>query len=271
MEIAIIIPARYGSSRLPGKPLATIAGISMLERTYQVALKAIQQVPDTLCVIATDDVRIEAHAKTFDAPTVLTSQSCPTGSNRVLEACDNLGIKPDIIVNLQGDEPLLPPNFISALIESMQKDPAIEVITPVTQLSWAELDRLRQHKINNPFSGTTAAINSDGRALWFSKHIIPAIRKENELRATRALSPVYRHIGLYAYSYQALKTYDELSEGHYETLEGLEQLRFLEAGIPIQTTTVDYGDWPSMSGVDTADDLKLAEQLLDTHGELIHA
>lgn len=270
-QIAIVIPARYDSKRLPGKPLAMIAGKTMLERVYDIAKSVADDYEQVRIIIATDDERIIRHAETFGAEAVMTPKCCVSGSNRTLEALDALNLKPGVIINLQGDEPLIPPSFIKSLINCMLSDKKIQVATPVAQLSWLELDKLRQHKLTNPFSGTTAVLDANQNALWFSKQIIPAIRNEEKHRNERTLSPVYRHIGLYAYQYEALKRFDELNEGYYEQLEGLEQLRFLENDISINTVNVEYGDWPQMSGVDTSDDLKIAEDIIRHHGELMYA
>lgn len=270
-KIAIVIPARYNSKRLPGKPLAQIAGKSMLERVHDIAMVAASHYANTHVIIATDDKRIINHTNTFNATAVMTPKDCVSGSNRVRHALDAKRLQPDVIINLQGDEPLLPPVFIKELIDAMLSDTSIEVVTPITQLSWQQLDKLREHKHHNPFSGTTAIIDSQDDALWFSKKIIPAIRNEEQLRQRLPLSPVYRHIGLYGYQYQSLKHFDERPESTYESLEGLEQLRFLEAGVNIKAVKVSYGSWPAMSGVDTLDDLKIAENLLSTHGELVSA
>lgn len=269
--IAIIIPARYGSTRFPGKPLAEIAGKSMLNRVYDIANKEVKQFSNASVYITTDDDRIKTHALSFTDNVIMTSPDCLTGSSRVLRASEQLTQTPDIILNLQGDVPLLPPQFISQLINALLDTPEIDVATPITQLSWDELNQLTQWKEEHPFSGTTVIIDKSGKALWFSKQIIPAIRKPDTVRIDSTLSPVHRHIGLYAYRYQALKRFIELDEGLYEKLEGLEQLRFLENHIPIQTVPVSYGKLPAMSGVDTPDDLRLAESLLLKHKGIFNA
>lgn len=270
-SIAIIIPARYGSTRFPGKPLAMIAGKSMLQRVYEIASKEASTFQQTSVYITTDDDRIKDHAASFTDNIIMTSSDCLTGSSRVLRAADKLTSIPDIILNLQGDVPLIPGHFISELIQTLIDNQRINVATPITPLTWEALNELSEWKKAHPFSGTTVTIDQSGKALWFSKNIIPAIRKPEPFKKNSPLSPVFRHIGLYAYRYKALKTFIELDEGLYEKLEGLEQLRFLENHIPIQTVTVSYGNLPAMSGVDTPDDLKLASELLAQYGDPLDA
>lgn len=258
----IVIPARYHSSRFPGKPLVKIAGKTMLQRVYEIASTVIETVANTSAVVATDDLRIEEHALALGAQVVMTPESCKTGSDRALAACEQLDEKPDIVINLQGDAPLTPPSFVTAILQTLLADPTVEVATPIVNLSWDELDKFRERKKQLPFSGTTVTIDNDGNALWFSKQILPAIRKEQTHRERSAMSPVFRHVGLYGYRYSTLEKFVRLPEGKYEALEGLEQLRLLENGINIQTTLVDYQDLPSMAGVDTPEDAKKTEALL---------
>ena len=268
MKAAIIIPARYHSTRLPGKPLAKIAGETMLNRVGQVAKKAAEMIGNTDILVATEDERIVTHAEECGLTGVLTSDTCKTGSDRALEAIQHLENKPDFIVNLQGDAPLTPPDFVAAVLEQFQNDATLEVVTPVTQLNWDELDTLRAHKENTPFSGTTAVIGANNDALWFSKNILPAIRKEDDLRKTEDLSPVYRHIGIYGFRVDILERFVKLEQGKYEQLEGLEQLRMLENGISIKAAIVDYKGRPAMSGVDSPEDIARAEALLEKYGDL---
>jgi len=262
-KTAIIIPARYGSTRFPGKPLAKLAGKTVLERVVEIARTAAATHSDTAVYVTTDDARIEAEAKRLNVPCLMTSEDCSTGTDRVNAATAQLTEAPDLIINLQGDAPLTPPDFVSAMIEAFAATQA-DIVTPVTQLSWDELDQLRDSKKTTPFSGTTAVVKPDGHAAWFSKTIIPAIRKETELRNASPLSPVFRHIGLYGYSFEALQQYVILKPSVYEQLEGLEQLRALEHNMTIQCVRVDYKGRPSMTGIDSPEDLARAEELLQS-------
>ncbi|MDY0028840.1 MAG: manno-octulosonate cytidylyltransferase [Pseudobdellovibrionaceae bacterium] len=257
MKTAIIIPARYGSTRFPGKPLALLAGKAVLDRVYEVAQSA--AVTNTTIHVATDDARIRDHCTQQNIPVLMTPETCATGTDRAMAAIAQMDDKPDFIINLQGDAPLTPSDFVRALIEEASNNKSADIITPVTQLAWTELDTLRDHKKQTPFSGTTAIIDLSGRALWFSKNIIPAIRKEDR---SAPLSPVYRHIGLYGYKRAALEKYVTLPASRYEELEGLEQLRALENGMTIQTVLVDYKGRPAMTGIDSPEDLERAENLL---------
>lgn len=262
MRTLIVIPARYASKRFPGKPLADIAGKTLLERVVDVARAACDMHSDCRFVVATDDARIEAHANTLNAPVVMTDPDLPSGTDRAYAAALSQAETPDLVLNLQGDAPLTPPNLIGDLIEAALNVDAA-VYTPVTQLSWDKLDEMRLQKQETPFSGTSCIRTRDGRALWFSKTIIPALRKEADMRTQSPLSPVYRHIGLYGYRMDALKRFTELPEGHYEALEGLEQLRFLENGLSIHTIAVTL---PAASswGVDTPQDAERVARLLTT-------
>lgn len=262
-KIAIIIPARYASTRFAGKPLAILDGKTMLEHTCDTALKAAEQLTEVQVIVATDDQRILNKANTIDGVTaVMTPDSCISGSDRVLNAIDNLAISPDIIVNLQGDAPFTPVTFITSIVNALSKDSNYSVATPVVQLSWDELDQLRENKKITPFSGTTAILNKDNQAIWFSKNILPAIRKEEALRRNKALSPVYQHIGLYAFKLEALRQFVNLPESPYEKLEGLEQLRLLENGIKIYTEIIKNDETGITSGVDTPEDLVRVEKFI---------
>jgi 3-deoxy-manno-octulosonate cytidylyltransferase (CMP-KDO synthetase) len=267
MKTLIIIPARYGSTRLPGKPLKLIAGQSMLSRVVDIARSAASSCSERGTdveidiVVATDDQRIARHCEEIGAGHVMTPASCPTGTDRALAALRALQSDADNVINLQGDAPLTPPDFITAMIDAFAAGDA-DVVTPVVQLDWSELDVLRQSKLTTPFSGTTVTLGASGDALWFSKAIIPAIRDEERLRAIGTLSPVHRHIGVYGYRRAMLELFVDLPQGRYEKLEGLEQLRVLEHGYRIGCVVVDYAGRPSMSGVDSAEDIVRAERLI---------
>ncbi|MDD3181871.1 MAG: 3-deoxy-manno-octulosonate cytidylyltransferase [Alphaproteobacteria bacterium] len=262
MKTLIVIPARFGSTRLPGKPLLQIAGKTLLQHMIAIAKNAAQNDPDVSLLVATDDERIITHAKECEIAAVLTPETCATGTDRVREAVRISRSEADFILNLQGDTPFTPPDFLDAMIQSFKLSPC-DVVTPVTQLTWDQLDKLRETKETTPFSGTTAVFNkTTGLAHWFSKNIIPAIRKEDTLRDTTTLSPVWRHIGLYGYSRTMLDAFVTLSEGHFEALEGLEQLRVIEHGYKIRCVPVDYRGRPSMTGIDSPEDVVRAEALL---------
>lgn len=265
MTIAIIIPARYGSTRFEGKPLALINGKAMIDHTADLAMMAAEGYKDVSVIIATDDPRIESHCKAQGREVLMTSDTCKTGSDRVLEASVKLTNQPDIVINLQGDAPLTPVSALKQVIREFSVNPEAKVVTPVQQLSWNDLDKLRRNKQSTPFTGTTAVLGKNNRALWFSKNILPAMRKEEKYRHGGALSPVYQHIGLYGYRFDILKKFVNLPEGQYEELEGLEQLRFLENDIPIHCVEVDANEIIH-SGIDSPEDIARAESLLRSRG-----
>lgn len=269
MRAILIIPARYGSTRLPGKPLARIAGQTMLSRVCAIARAAARGNGNIDVVVATDDARIGAHCGEIGAPWVMTPASCPSGTDRALAALRQLPGAYDVVLNLQGDAPLTPPDFITALLEAFETDPASAVVTPAVRLSWPELDQLRAQKRATPFSGTCVIVDSHGNARWFSKQIMPAMRNEEALRRQGGSSPVLRHVGLYGYTRKMLETYVTLPAGYYEQLEGLEQLRVLEHGYDIRVVEVDYRGRAAMSGVDSREDVVRAEALIARHGELL--
>ncbi len=264
MKTLIAIPARYDSTRFPGKPLAPIAGASMLHRVIAVARAAADAVGGEV-IVATDDDRIRDHADLVGAKTVMTPAACRSGTDRVHAALMAMGAKVDFAVNLQGDAPFTSPSHIVDMVRAAESHDA-DCFTTVVPMTWDELDALRRQKQDQPFSGTTCARRADGSAYWFSKTIIPAIRKEAALRAASAVSPVLRHIGLYGYRADALAAFVAAPESPYEALEGLEQLRFLENGMRIHAIDVVASEI-SMTGIDTPDDVAIAEELIRRHGD----
>lgn len=265
MRVAIIIPARYGSTRFPGKPLVDLVGKSMLRHVYDNAIEAIADLDHSCSIlIATEDERIRSHCHEQNMPCVMTSDSCETGTDRVMEAALTLKDKPDFILNLQGDAPFTYSSIIRRTIDDFTNDPdSTDIVTPVVQLSWESLDTLRSNKETTPFSGTTVILNSATRqAVWFSKNILPAIRKEDQWRDKLSTSPVYRHIGLYGYKTVSLEKYVTFKPTLYEQLEGLEQLRALENGLKIRAVVLQESDRPAMSGIDSPEDLERARALL---------
>ncbi len=271
VKTAIVIPARYASVRLPGKPLVKIAGQTMLERVVRIAEAAAAGREEVSVIVATDDDRISKHCEEIGVCSVITPPECPSGTDRVAAAVRQMEEKPDFILNMQGDAPLTPPDFLRAMILSFTSVPC-DLVTPVTQLTWAQLDKLREDKKTTPFSGTCAVFDQKtGAAFWFSKNIIPAIRKEKDLRSAEGLSPVFRHIGLYGYSAKMLEIYGTLPEGKFEKLEGLEQLRVIENEYVIRCVPVDYKSHANMSGVDSPEDVSRAEALIYQHGELVRS
>lgn len=261
----IVIPARYGSTRLPGKPLATIAGRTLLERVVDIGRRAARMAGAADLVVATDDARIAAHAERLGCRAAMTATTIESGSGRACAAALAQAVPPTIVVNLQGDAPFVPPAVVASLIAALRRS-SHGVATPVVRLGWRELDLLRTHKQRAPASGTTTVRAEDGRALWFSKAVLPHIRGEAALRASEPWSPVYRHLGVYAYRLAALARFEMLPPSPYERLEGLEQLRFLENGIDVLTVEVPAPIHP-MSGIDSPEDIDLAEAMIAECGD----
>lgn len=232
MGVLVIIPARFASARYLGKPLVDLRGAtgeakSLIHRSWDAAM-AVTGVDRV--VIATDDDRIKDAAEAFGAEVIMTSQSCQNGTERCAEALDVLGGGYDIVVNLQGDAPLTPAWFIEDLIAGLSAHPVAEVATPVLRCDGAALNGLLNDRRQGRVGGTTAVFGADHNALFFSKEVIPFT---SETYADHAESPVFHHVGVYAYRPSALAAYPRWATGPLERLEGLEQLRFLERGAPM--------------------------------------
>ena len=261
---AIIIPARYDSKRLPGKPLALIEGRTLLNRVCATAFAVRGGTIPVL--VATDDDRIASAAHTYGAKSVMTPSSCPSGTDRVHAALVETGDAFDYVVNMQGDAPFTHPDTVETVLECLESETA-DVVTAVRQLSWKDVDILRETKKTNPFSGTTAILASDGRAIWFSKTIIPTVRDEDLRRKQSEISDILKHIGIYAYKRPALARFVASGVSHYENCEGLEQLRFLELGMRIQAVHAPTSAYDFSLGVDSPEDLLTASEIIRDHGE----
>jgi 3-deoxy-manno-octulosonate cytidylyltransferase (CMP-KDO synthetase) len=242
-----------------------ILGKSLLERTWRIA-KAVKGVDEVY--IATEDERIAEHATSFGAKAQITSSSCTNGTERILDALKRLALKPQIIINLQGDAVLTPPHSIEALVDTLKKKREVGFATLAVKLSEEQYEELRLKKTNSSASGTLVTFDRTGKALYFSKSIIPYVRHQSNGQKAQAGPPIYRHIGLYAYRYDVLTRYVNLEPTPLEICEGLEQLRALENGIPIQVVEVDYKGRTHWS-VDSPEDAKMAEQIILREGELL--
>ncbi|OYX65263.1 MAG: 3-deoxy-manno-octulosonate cytidylyltransferase [Sphingomonadales bacterium 32-64-17] len=260
----IVIPARYASTRLPGKPLRPIAGRTMLERVLANGHRAAQLAGNCQLVVATDDERIADHARALGAKVAMTEPALDSGSARAHAAALQQEHRPERVICLQGDAPFISGEIVAGLLARLREGSA-QVATPVYQLDWNRLDRLREHKRTAPFSGTTCLRDGKGKALWFSKTILPALRDEAKLRK-QPLSPVWQHLGLYAYTMEALEWFVNAPKGTYEALESLEQLRFMESGWAIATVPVPTPEH-ALSGIDTPEDLALAERAIARLGD----
>ncbi len=237
-KVIIVIPARYASSRYPGKPLAPLIGASgiaksLIERSW-LAAKQVGGVAEVY--IATDDTRIAEAAEAFGAKVLMTAENCANGTERVADSLRSLGEMPDIVVNLQGDAPLTPPWFLTALIDEMRGDASVQMATPVLRCDGQTLANLRKDRQNGRVGGTTAVFDSNRDALYFSKEVVPFTDGDY---APDAATPVFHHVGAYAYRPTTLKAYQSWGICELEQLEGLEQLRFLARGIKVRCVEVE--------------------------------
>ena len=239
LRTAGIIPARFGSTRFPGKPLEEIGEKTMVQRVYEQAGKAGL---DEL-VVATDDQRILSTVKRFGGNAVLTDGAHPSGTHRCAEALAMLKGNFDVVLNIQGDEPFLDPDHLRSLIECF-KDPETDIATLVVKMESNE-DRFKPERVK-------CVRDSKGFALYFSRAAIPHLRDEGEESSTG----FYRHLGIYGYRSDVLKRIIELPEGMLERAEKLEQLRWMEAGYRIRTAEVDSAGL----AVDTPADLEIARK-----------
>jgi len=237
MNVAILIPARFGSSRFPGKPLVELRGASgvakpLIQRSYEAALRVsgAQSVH-----VVTEDRRIAERAAALGARVIMTSPECRNGTERCAEALSKLGRR-DLVVNWQGDSLLTPPSFVEALIERMRSNGSVQVATPAVRPRSSEVRALQAEEAAGRVGGTTVVSDYGGRALYFSKRLIPHL-PEGALDGEWA--PVRLHVGVYAYRPAALEAYAAAPPSELEALEGLEQLRFLAAGIPIAVVDVE--------------------------------
>lgn len=234
MEYVIVIPARYQSSRFPGKPLAPLRGAegepkTLIARCVQAALA----IPGAARVIvATDDQRIAAEAEAHGGEAVMTSASCRNGTERIAEAITKLGIDHDIVVNIQGDAPLTPPWFVEALVAAFAADDTLDVATPVVPFEPGLLEQMRLDAFAGKKGATASVFTPDGTALYFSKQVIPFCEPGQG-------TPVFQHLGLYAYRPAAVAAYAAAGPTPLEMTETLEQLRFLEIGRRIKVVEVD--------------------------------
>lgn len=236
MKTLIAIPARYASTRYPGKPLVNLRGPdgekTLIRRSWETA-RAVAGIDRV--VVATDDDRIADHAAAFGAEVVMTSSEAGNGTERCAEVAALLPGY-DVVVNLQGDAPLTPPWFVENLVAGIAADPAVEIATPVLRCDGATLAGLLADRRAGRVGGTTAVFGAEGQALYFSKEVIPYTGRTY---GETELTPVFHHVGVYAYRPDALMAYPSWPVGPLETLEGLEQLRFLEQGRDVLCVTVE--------------------------------
>ena len=247
MNILGVIPARYGSTRLEGKPLVDICGKTMIQRVYEQSKKVLNHV-----VVATDDERIEQAVKDFGGEVVMTSKEHSTGTNRCLEAYEIVQAKSEInfdaVINVQGDEPLLEPEQIRCLVNCFD-DPKTELATLVMPVA-NEGDLFNESEVFVVF-------DNNKRALYFSRSVIPHIRGVHKTKWVQHHT-FYKHLGMYGFTTASLKAFAEMEQTKLELTESLEQNRWLENGGVIKIEITQHDSIP----VDTIDDLEKVRRII---------
>lgn len=263
-DVCIIIPARYASTRYPGKPLVRLTGASgaattLIERSWRAARGV---AGDARIIVATDDDRIADEARRFGGEVVMTPEACRNGTERCAAAIAALGITPDIIVNLQGDAPLTPAYVVEALIAHLRADPACPVATPAMRCSPGVYAHLVADQAAGRVGGTTVVRNAAGDALYFSKRVLPYLPAD--LPADGPI-PAFLHMGVYAYRASALARYAAMPPAELELLEGLEQLRFLHHGIRVAAVECPAPAWDAIE-LNNPSDIAPVEAMLQRAG-----
>ena len=238
MKIFVVIPARYRSSRFPGKPLADLHGKPMIQHVYE---RCRQAKKASRVIVATDDLRIFNVVKKIGGDVVMTSREHLTGTDRVIEVAEK--VPADIFINVQGDEPLIRPEEIDQLIDKMVAEPSCRVATLCHSI--VEKEALNPNVVK-------VVRSVDGKALYFSRRLIP-YNSENDSNFK-----YLKHVGVYGYRYRVLSEYKNLSYSQLENAEKLEQLRLLEAGIAIDILETDW----TGQGVDTPEDLEIVKNIM---------
>jgi 3-deoxy-manno-octulosonate cytidylyltransferase (CMP-KDO synthetase) len=243
-KVIAIIPARYHSNRFEGKPVATILGKPMIQHVYERS-KTVGML--SRVVVATDDERIAECVNSFGGEVVMTSSDHASGTDRLAEAATILDIpEQDVVVNIQGDQPLFPAEVIEQVARPLLEDPALPMSTLIYKI-------VRNEEINDP-NHVKTVFDRNGKALYFSRSPIPFQRDPAEV-----VPPTYyKHLGFYAYRKGFLLTFVGLPEGEWERFEKLEQLRALEYGYTIQVVLTEHDSVE----VDTPDDLKRVEEMI---------
>ncbi len=243
-DVLIVIPARYGSTRLPGKALKLLAGKPVVQHVWEACVKA--NVGEVL--IATENQIVVDAVAQFGAKGVLTSDACQSGTDRVYEAAKN---RPEqIVINVQGDEPFIAPTTVQKIARLLQAQPECDIASAVAPT-------LDENKINDP-NCVKAVLNREGKALYFSRSRVPYKR---ELTEENKKVPYWQHCGIYGYQRKALERFVSLPPSPLEQLEKLEQLRALEDGMTLKCVVIDSAG----PAIDTAHDLQAAEEYFKSH------
>lgn len=244
MKFLAIIPARYASTRFPAKPLALLGGKPMIQHVYERVSNILENV-----VVATDDQRIYDAVISFGGKVVMTSTEHRTGTDRCLEAYNNYAVEADVVINIQGDEPFITAEQIKLLMQCFDNEQ-----TDIATLVKPFPADTTYKTLSNP-NTPKVIINPQKQAIYFSRSVIPYFRGQDE-NIWASLHTYYKHIGIYAYRIGALKKITQLHQTPLELSESLEQLRWIENGLKIQTATTNI----ETIGIDTPEDLAIAEQ-----------
>ena len=242
-DVLAIIPARWGSSRFPGKPLALLGGKPVVQHVWERVRMVFSH-----CIVATDDARIKEAVDGFGGRAVLTSPNLRSGTDRCREALLKLGTEPEIVVNIQGDEPFVSAAQLETLVARFE-DPVVDIATLCCPFG--------EEEIGDP-SKVKVVLSKAGRALYFSRSIIP-FQRDVERQQWAHTHVYYRHLGLYAFRREVLLRVGEMAPSLLEKAENLEQLRWLENGLSISVGIVDRG---LGVGIDTPEDLARANRLI---------
>lgn len=243
MDFIAIIPARFASTRFPGKPLAVLGGKTVIQRVYEQVKTVLDHV-----YVATDDQRIYDAVMQFGGRAVMTRTDHKSGTDRICEALDKIGGQYDVVINVQGDEPFIQPSQIRTVMAAFD-DPTTQIATLGKRFDSIEA-------VENPNSPKIVTDNA-GFALYFSRSPIPFVRGK-ERDQWLAAYPFLKHIGLYAYRANVLREVTRLPQSSLEVAESLEQLRWLQNGYRIKVGLTDV----ETVGIDTPDDLRRAERFL---------
>ncbi len=246
MKFIAIIPARYASTRFPAKPLAMLGGKPVIQHVYQQVSKVLDNI-----VVATDDQRIYDVVAQFGGRVVMTSSNHRTGTDRCLEAYNNFGIEADVVINVQGDEPFIAEEQIKLLMQCFD-NPQTDIATLIKPFPAGT----PYDVISNP-NTPKAIVNPRGQAVYFSRSVVPFLRGKDKDDWT-SLRTYYKHIGIYAYRVDVLRQITQMAQTPLELAESLEQLRWLENGLTIQTAETNI----ETIGIDTPEDLEKAEKYL---------
>lgn len=243
MKFIAIIPARYASTRFPGKPLAMLGGKPVIQRVYEQAVKVLPE-----AYVATDDERIFQAVKSFGGQAVMTRSDHKSGTDRIQEAVEKIQTQADVIINIQGDEPFVQPSQLETLMQLFD--------APETQIGTLGKPFETMEAVENPNSPKIVC-DRRGFALYFSRSVIPHVRGKEQQEWLQHY-PYLKHLGLYAYRREVLHEITQLPQSPLELAESLEQLRWLENGYRIRVGLTDV----ETVGIDTPDDLQRAEEFL---------